>query len=744
MISDRYLGLIGVLTLLLAFYVTISNFLRHRSGALLLRDRELRLPDATRFEDLRRKVVDHQDKLDALQEDLLNAREEIGKGHAVRGECQQLTARCDTLRTEVNDLEQNSTRRKHDAEVEYGTQIRHLQSQLNQLEQEVDSRKRKSQQEIDTHKSELTWQYDEFEREIAKRKQIAETEVEKQIRETEGKLLTVQEELTRRKRLVELETQEFKLGLERRLESLKNEVNSQEEIVRLGRETELQRTQHQFDESLFQIRTKYNSDKLLLDAEQLQLENRVNLLREKARVDQEFHDKLAIAIDSLHNRNTELKLSVATLQSQKAQLEKVIPTLQQLWDRLLQQTGGGNDVERTAELWQPVLKLAPLAEPVSEEQCLKSVEEHLESCGLYFSPRMLYAFHTSLKVASSSPLVVLAGISGTGKSELPLRYAEAVGMNFLPMPVQPRWDSPQDMFGFFNYLENRFRATELGRALVQMDPYGGEADRGWPTPLPKEYQGLSDQMLLVLLDEMNLARVEYYFSDFLSKLETRRGVDKSDAEKRRKAELAFEIGRTGIGSPVMNVFVGTNVLFVGTMNEDETTQTLSDKVIDRSNLIRFGCPRKLDIENTSTLVNKSPKRIAASTWQSWQSRDIQVPSDRERTDEYIRRLNESMSKVRRPFAHRTSQAIRAYVANYPTISEHSFNHAIADQIEQKLLPKFRGLDPSESDVRDSLDKIRGIVEEIEDQELLKALQESRTGHQFAWSGVDRAGVGQSA
>lgn len=251
-------------------------------------------------------------------------------------------------------------------------------------------------------------------------------------------------------------------------------------------------------------------------------------------------------------------------------------------------------------------------------------------------------------------------------------------------------------------------------------------------------------MLLVLLDEMNLARVEYYFSDFLSKLETRRGVDKSNAEKRRKAELAFEIGRTGIGSPVMNVFVGTNVLFVGTMNEDETTQTLSDKVIDRSNLIRFGCPRKLDIENTSTLVNKSPNRIAASTWQSWQSRDIQIPSDRERTDEYIRRLNESMSKVRRPFAHRTSQAIRAYVANYPTIREHSFNHAIADQIEQKLLPKFRGLDPSESDVRDSLDKIRGIVEEIEDQELLKALQESRAGHQFAWSGVDRAGVGQSA
>jgi hypothetical protein len=236
---------------------------------------------------------------------------------------------------------------------------------------------------------------------------------------------------------------------------------------------------------------------------------------------------------------------------------------------------------------------------------------------------------------------------------------------------------------------------------------------------------------------MNLARVEYYFSDFLSKLETRRGVDINDSEKRRKAELAFEIGRTGIGSPVMNVFVGANVLFVGTMNEDESTQTLSDKVIDRSNLIRFGCPKKLDIERNGTVSRKTEGRFHYKTWESWQVNIAQMTNDRDQIDEYIERLNEVMSIVRRPFAHRTSQAIRAYVANYPKLYAASFNHAVADQIEQKLLPKYRGLDPSEPDVRESLDKLRDIIDELEDAELLAALQASRNGHQFSWSGVDR-------
>jgi predicted nucleic acid-binding Zn-ribbon protein len=120
--------------------------------------------------------------------------------------------------------------------------------------------------------------------------------------------------------------------------------------------------------------------------------------------------------------------------------------------------------------------------PVDELEQLNALQSHLRRCGLRFHRRVLYAFHTALKVNDISPLVVLAGISGTGKSALPRRYAEAMGMHFLNLAVQPRWDSPQDMFGFFNYLDGRYRATELGRALIQMDPYFDRDDRGWTPP----------------------------------------------------------------------------------------------------------------------------------------------------------------------------------------------------------------------------------------------------------------------
>ncbi|MFM8173574.1 MAG: McrB family protein, partial [Pirellulaceae bacterium] len=226
------------------------------------------------------------------------------------------------------------------------------------------------------------------------------------------------------------------------------------------------------------------------------------------------------------------------------------------------------------------------------------------------------AFHTSLKVTDISPLVVLAGISGTGKSELPRRYAESMGMHFLNVAVQPRWDSPQDMFGFFNYLENRYRATELGRALVQMDPFYREDQRGWSIPEGWDHS-LSSQMLLILLDEMNLARVEYYFSEFLSRLETRRGTDRNDAESRRKAEIGLEVGSGKSKTPIMQLFVDRNVLFVGTMNEDETTQALSDKVIDRANVLRFGRPGKVEKASDKGQVESTDSRIPYAVWDSW-------------------------------------------------------------------------------------------------------------------------------
>ncbi|QDT04239.1 Chromosome partition protein Smc [Rubripirellula lacrimiformis] len=565
-------------------------------------------------------------------------------------------------------------------------------------------------------------------------KQVAtlQREYNKKVGESVERLSVLDQNFMKAKRKAEREIEEHRDELKSSLRELEGEISRQKERVQQERRKQLYETQHEFDQQLTSLQIEFEHAKVGLQEK----------IDEANSLDQRLRE-LSTNVEQLQKSQSKLGGEVDGLKEQKLQLKQDIERLEKVWDRLLQQTGGGDDAERTSELWQPVIAPAEVAVKYSEEMCLEKVETYLKSCGLYFSRRMVYAFHTSLKVAEASPLAVLAGISGTGKSELPRRYAEAVGMNFLPLAVQPRWDSPQDMFGFFNYLENRFRATELGRALVQMDSHAGEAGRGWPSSIPDSHQNLSGQMLLVLLDEMNLARVEYYFSDFLSKLETRRGVDPNNPESRRKAELSLEIGRTGIGSPTMNVFVGPNVLFVGTMNEDETTQTLSDKVIDRSNLLRFGRPKTLSLENTGDTYARPSARLAASNWNDWLVPTEDMDHDRERTDEIIESLNEAMSIIRRPFAHRTSRAIRAYVANYPRIGEATFNCAMADQIEQKLLPKFRGLDPSDPEVRDALDRIRGVIEELEDAEFLEALRESRNGHQIAWSGVDRAIEGQA-
>jgi hypothetical protein len=95
------------------------------------------------------------------------------------------------------------------------------------------------------------------------------------------------------------------------------------------------------------------------------------------------------------------------------------------------------------------------------------------SSNLKYNDRTIRAFHTSLKINDISQMTVLAGVSGTGKSLLPRRYAEAMGLHFLQIAVEPRWDSPQDLLGFYNYVEKRYRSTDLARPIHRID--GGVA-----------------------------------------------------------------------------------------------------------------------------------------------------------------------------------------------------------------------------------------------------------------------------
>ena len=124
-----------------------------------------------------------------------------------------------------------------------------------------------------------------------------------------------------------------------------------------------------------------------------------------------------------------------------------------------------------------------------------------------------------------------------------------------------------------------------------------------------------DHMSLVLLDEMNLARVEYYFSEFLSRLEVRpRYEDGLDDSKRRDALIPIDI--RGLQETI-SLFPSHNVLFAGTMNDDESTQALSDKVLDRGNIMQFAAPRDFANQPIGQVVARPHEAQSFASWRTW-------------------------------------------------------------------------------------------------------------------------------
>jgi len=442
----------------------------------------------------------------------------------------------------------------------------------------------------------------------------------------------------------------------------------------------------------------------------------------------EEYDNRRVILDEITEKYSQLKGECQALEKEAFAWIEQIKALKA--DH--RNAGGVDDAEDPmGDLWTPYFKeTRSLSNEVNEEARMNQLSDSLKDRGLVFANRTLNAFHTALKVADISPLTVLSGISGTGKSLLPRAYAETMGIHFLGLAVQPRWDSPQDMFGFYNYMEQKYKSTELARAMVQFEYYNTLAHGG----------DLKDQMLLVLLDEMNLARVEYYFSEFLSKLEVRRDIDPLKITDRQKVEIALEMGHGNNDLDEVRLYPDRNILFVGTMNEDESTQNLSDKVLDRSCVLRFGKPKTLQTKQVSqssgaTAINGM---LSRETWMKWTNIGTQILS--KDVVDTIEALNQVLDLAGKPFAHRVGKAIGNYVLNYPGwISGHE-KIALADQVEQRILPKLRGLDVNEH--HDAFAKLSSILADLDDPTLAIAFENGRKSNSrgmssFIWRGVDR-------
>jgi len=558
-----------------------------------------------------------------------------------------------------------------------------------------------------------------------------------QINESIGQLkaiaVTIAERERQRDGLQELAAQS--LQKQEEVEELKERVG---QLNQQAAELELFRSTY---DALKRDEETLSAKKLHLEAESWRLQqecDRIQAEIEQSATRAQQADSLRIEIEKLEadkrNKIAELKRiksQIDQLESEKSILEAEIISknrmiaaqelkLRELEEKIRQ---AKNDLEEA----QSGIKQAfqALEEKVkvdahqprtfnSEKEFLSGFKQYLAAKGLVFPERIVNAFHTSLKVQDISALVILAGISGTGKSELPQAYAEFIGAPLVMLPVQPRWDSPQDLQGFYNYIEKKYKPTPLMQYLYQHE----------------RQNDLKGRMVMVLLDEMNLAKVEYYFSDFLSKLETRRN---------KKTYLEIDAGSLKLAAEQKQVLIPEQFLFVGTMNEDETTQSLSDKVLDRANVLTFGKPHELKLRDGKQAKPPTPTEYV--TWEAfsqvWTKKASNTSATTELVKKYVDRANEIMDSLGRPFAHRVFQAFAKYVANYPNADQDETiaKLAIADQFGQKLLPKLRGV--MTEDNREDLNKMQSLLQELGDNALNQAFEKAMAGQygQFQWKGM---------
>jgi hypothetical protein len=508
--------------------------------------------------------------------------------------------------------------------------------------------------------------------------------------------------------------------------------------------TERLKSYHKFEQLYRELSEKLGSDPLVLNKEieelrtelmqtreellnrpSKNLEEKYHTLKEKISNIEEREAALADREDEYHtafNENADLKEKNAALETDcnfyKTEYERLSESYKTPKNR----------EERIASIEMPLEAFArkklseeyKTKEAKNELTWLRNITEKTKNFGLVFPERILYAFHTALKCAEISPLTVLAGVSGTGKSELPRLYAHFGGLNFLTLPVQPNWDSQEAMLGFFNSIDNRFDAQDVLRLLVQT----------------QKDETLQKAMTLILLDEMNLANVELYFSDFLSKLESRRGLSDDNVPS-----IGVKIGS---GLEDYAIKLGRNVLWAGTMNQDETTKTLSDKVLDRGIIINFPSPKKLKSRATHELAAPADL-LPRSVWKDWVKKDALFVPDVEANAEIVRKyktivenINEELGKTGRALGHRVWQSIETYMANYPTIMAQTdeakrakeLDKAFQDQLVQKVMPKLRGIE-TRGIQGDCLKRIQEKISDYQLDEDFKNALELGYG-QFMW------------
>ena len=326
--------------------------------------------------------------------------------------------------------------------------------------------------------------------------------------------------------------------------------------------------------------------------------------------------------------------------------------------------GDGSDtVERFSRL--SAIDRAEIKEPEYKDDVdLKRLCEDFRNYaaskkGLYYDIKTVRSFVSGLAV---SRLVIFQGMSGTGKTSLACAFGDFLKNPSVLIPVQPSWKEKTDLVGYFNEFTKNYNETEL---LAKIYEAGGNG-----------------KMYITVLDEMNIARVEYYFAEFLSVLEM------PDPERR----LIEIVSDSVPGDPERiidgKVKLPENMWYIGTANNDDSTMAISDKVYDRAMIIDldrralpFDAPEveayPVSYEKFASLIKQAKRRYGLTL------------RNRRRIEQLDSYLIENLGIT---FGNRIMRQIEGYVPVYVACGGSELE-AIDTVLAKKVLRKLESKNP---------------------------------------------------
>ncbi len=293
---------------------------------------------------------------------------------------------------------------------------------------------------------------------------------------------------------------------------------------------------------------------------------------------------------------------------------------------------------------------------------------------LYYTEEIIRRFVAGM---ASSKLLILEGISGTGKTSLPYSFSRFLDNPATMISVQPSYRDRTELLGYFNEFSKRFNETEFLRALYEA--------------------GYREEPSIIVLDEMNLARIEYYFAEMLSVLE----MPSQD-------EWVLDLVPTAWPGDPKHLFDGkirvpNSIWFVGTANNDDSTFTITDKVYDRAMPIElneradaFEC----DPQSSCRITSQHLEQMFAQA-----KRDY--PISRE-TEEKLQKLdNYLQTRFKLAFGNRIIKQMHDFIPVYVACGGTELD-GMDYIVARKVLKKLESMN-----ITFVRDEIRSLIEYIE-------------------------------